>query len=147
MRTPAFTRRRFEFATEPAIEIARGSFPDLALAFIELPMSAFDPIEVAGRGAYPLLFEIAFINPYSGKILATRGITSRTAVAFVTESMRPLHTGDFAGLWLKFLYFFCGLLLTTISFSGMMVWAKRSVRASGELLSATRQASLPQAAE
>jgi len=131
-----------------AIEIARGNFPDLAPAYIEMPISAYDPIEIAGRGAYPLLFELAYINPYSGKVLAARGIQHRTAVAFVTESMRPLHTGDFAGLWLKFLYFFCGLLLTTISLSGMMVWAKRSVQASRELLPRRRRhAPLPQAAE
>ena len=82
-------------------------------------------------------------------MLAARGVKSRTAVAFVTESMRPLHTGDFAGLWLKFLYFFCGLLLTTISLSGMMVWAKRSVQMSGEYLLERRRNinPSPQAAE
>ncbi|MGC4026622.1 MAG: PepSY-associated TM helix domain-containing protein [Mesorhizobium sp.] len=131
-----------------AIEIARGNFPDLEPAYIEMPLSAYDPIEIAGRGAYPLLFELAYINPYSGKVMAARGIQHRTAVAFVTESMRPLHTGDFAGLWLKFLYFFCGLLLTTLSLSGMMIWAKRSVQATSELFSRKqRLAPLPQAAE
>ena len=44
--------------------------------------------------------------------------------------MRPLHTGDFAGLWLKLVYFFFGLLLSTLVFSGMMVWTKRSVQAT-----------------
>lgn len=123
-----------------AIEIARGNFPNLKPAYIELPMGAFDPIEIAGRSAYPLLFEIAYISPYNGKVLAARGISHRSKVAFVTESMRPLHTGDFAGLWLKFLYFFCGALLTTISLSGMLVWTKRSVQASGEVLRQVRRA-------
>jgi uncharacterized iron-regulated membrane protein len=122
-----------------AIEIARGSFPGLAPAYIELPTTAYDPIEIAGRSAYPLVFEIAYINPYSGKVMATRGIGQRTAVALVTESMRPLHTGDFAGLWLKLVYFFFGLLLTTISLSGMMVWTRRSVQASSRYLQERRR--------
>ena len=60
-------------------------------------------------------------------------------MALVTESMRPLHTGDFAGLWLKLVYFFFGLLLTTMSFSGMMVWTRRSVHASAQLFQQRRR--------
>ena len=105
-------------SVDHAIEIARRSFPGLTPAYIELPTEAYHPIEVAGRSAYPLVFQTAYINPYSGKVIATHGIAHRSTVALVTESMRPLHTGDFAGLWLKFVYFFFGLLLTTISLSG-----------------------------
>jgi uncharacterized iron-regulated membrane protein len=122
-----------------AIEIARGSFPGLAPAYIELPTEAYHPIEIAGRSAYPLVFQTAYISPYSGKVVSTHGIANRSTVALVTESMRPLHTGDFAGLWLKFVYFFFGLLLTTISFSGMMVWTRRSVNASAQLFHQRRR--------
>lgn len=117
-----------------AIEIARDHFPGFTPAYVELPTEAYHPIEIAGRSAYPLVFEIAYINPYSGKVLATRSISNRSAYALTTESMRPLHTGDFAGLWLKFVYFGFGLLLTSLSFSGMMVWTKRSIRASSQFL-------------
>jgi uncharacterized iron-regulated membrane protein len=52
--------------------------------------------------------------------------------------MRPLHTGDFAGLWLKLVYLLFGLLLSTLVFSGMMVWTRRSVRATAQLISERR---------
>lgn len=115
---------------DQALEIARGNFPDLEPAYIVLPTTAYHPIEVTGRSSYPLVFESAYISPYSGKVLAARGIGHRTALQLVTESMRPLHTGDFAGIWLKLVYFFFGLLLTALTFSGMMVWTRRSVHAS-----------------
>jgi uncharacterized iron-regulated membrane protein len=124
---------------DQAIEVARQSFPNMTTAFVELPMSAYHPIEIFGRGAYPLVFEIAYISPYSGKVLAARGIGHRSTLALITESMRPLHTGDFAGLWLKLMYFIFGLLLSTLVFSGMMVWTKRSVRATAQLISDRRK--------
>lgn len=129
-------------SVDQAIEIARRSFPDLVPAFVELPMGAYDPIEIAGRSAYPLVFEIAYINPYSGRLMLAHGIGSRTAVALTTESMRPLHTGDFAGLWLKFVYFFFGLLLTTMSLSGMLVWIKRSAQKTSQFLTERRRFSV-----
>jgi len=126
---------------DQAIEIARQHFPGLAPAFIEMPLFAYDPIEVLGRSAYPLVFEIAYIDPYSGKVLAARGIGHRSKFALFYESMRPLHTGDFAGLWLKLVYFFFGLLLTMMTLSGMLVWAKRSAEVTGRVLRAYRQGS------
>lgn len=132
-------------SADEAVEIARKSFPGLTPAYIEVPTNAYHPIEVWGRSAYPLVFQTAYINPYSGKVIATHGIAQRSKVALVTESMRPLHTGDFAGLWLKFVYFFFGLLMTTLSLSGMMVWTKRSVQASREFIQQRRRPSIASA--
>lgn len=122
-----------------AIAIARENFPGLEPGFISLPANAYEPIEVAGRGAYPLLFQSAFINPYSGKVMATRSLSNRTATQLVTESMRPLHTGDFAGLWLKLVYLAFGLLLTTMSLSGMMIWTRRTFQATSDYVSQSQR--------
>ena len=126
-------------SVDQAIEAARRSFPNLTAAFIELPTDAYHPIEIYGRGAYPLVFQIAYVSPYSGKVLGVRGLADRPTLALVTESMRPLHTGDFAGLWLKLVYLFFGLLLSTLVLSGMMVWTKRSVRATAQVISERRR--------
>src|SRR3546814_3627256 len=45
------------------------------------------------------------IYPYNGEVAASRLLSDRTALEFVTESMRPLHTGDFGGLWIKLIWF------------------------------------------
>ena len=66
------------------------------------------------------------VNPYNGKVERTRRVSDRSALELVTNSMRPLHTGDFAGVWLKLIYLLFGLTLTTLVFSGMMVWTRRT---------------------
>jgi len=126
-----------------AAEIAHETFPDLQPSFVSLPGNAFSHYRVGGRGAYPLLFETLSINPYNGKVEHTRRVSDRSGLELFTESMRPLHTGDFAGLWLKLVYFFFGLLLTMMVFSGMMIWTKRTVK---ETAAAVRRARAPRAA-
>ena len=107
---------------------------------------AVSHIVVGGRGSYPLLFETANVNPYTGKVEWTRRVSDRSALELVTESMRPLHTGDFAGLWLKLVYFVFGLLLTMMVFSGMMIWLKRTAQATAKLARDIRaERSLPAA--
>jgi acyl-CoA synthetase (AMP-forming)/AMP-acid ligase II len=111
---------------EQAAEAVREQLPDLEPSFVQLPSSAYRHISVGGRGNYPLIFETVDVNPYNGKVERTRRVSDRSALELVTGSMRPLHTGDFAGVWLKLVYFVFGLLLTTLVFSGMMVWTKRT---------------------
>jgi uncharacterized iron-regulated membrane protein len=111
---------------EQAADAVREQLPDLQPSFVQLPSSAYSHISVGGRGSYPLLFETVKVNPYNGKVEHTRLVSDRSVFELVTGSMRPLHTGDFAGLWLKLVYLVFGLLLTTLVFSGMMVWTKRT---------------------
>jgi uncharacterized iron-regulated membrane protein len=111
---------------EQAVEAVRVELPDLEPSFVQLPSNAYRHVSVGGRGTYPLLFETVKVNPYNGKVDQMRLVSDRSPLEIVTESMRPLHTGDFAGLWLKLVYLVFGLLLTTLVFSGMMVWTKRT---------------------
>lgn len=118
---------------DDAIRIAAERLPGLVPAYVTFPTIAADPIEVAGRShAFPLILEAAYISPYDGKVLSTRSLGRRSISALFTESMRPLHTGDFAGLPLKLIYFGFGLLLTTMVFSGMLVWTRRCAGATAK---------------
>jgi uncharacterized iron-regulated membrane protein len=58
----------------------------------------------------------------------------RSALEFVTESMRPLHTGDFGGLPIKLIWFFFGLVLTMMVLSGLLIWTKRTAQATAAAL-------------
>lgn len=124
---------------EQAAQRARDVMPELQPLSVRLPGNAYDHIVVQGRGDYPLLFERLHINPYNGAVESVRRVSDRSALELVTESMRPLHTGDFAGLWLKLVYFFFGVLLTMMVFSGMLIWTKRTVQATASAFKRERR--------
>jgi uncharacterized iron-regulated membrane protein len=113
-----------------AIEIARQQIPGLETSFVSLPGNAYSHLEIGGRGWYPLMFQTATINPYNGEVAASRLLSDRTALEFVTESMRPLHTGDFGGLWIKLIWFFFGLIMSMMVLSGLLIWTKRTALAT-----------------
>lgn len=113
-----------------AIDIARQTIPGLEVSFISLPGNAYSHMSVGGRGWYPLMFQSATLNPYNGDLAASRMLSDRTSLEFVTESMRPLHTGDFGGLWIKLIWFFFGLLLSMMVLSGLLIWTKRTALAT-----------------
>lgn len=119
-----------QISLDQAIVVAKQSLPNLNPSFISLPGNAYSPILIYGRGWYPLMGESALINPYNGAVEKTRSLSDRSALEFVTESMRPLHTGDFGGLWVKLIWFFFGLILSFMMLSGMLIWTKRTVQAS-----------------
>lgn len=127
---------------EQAADAVREQLPDLEPTFVQLPSSAYRHISVGGRGSYPLIFETVSVNPYNGKVERTRRVSDRSALELVTGSMRPLHTGDFAGVWLKLVYFAFGLLLTMLVFSGMMVWTRRTAVETVKIVRERRQARL-----
>jgi uncharacterized iron-regulated membrane protein len=113
-----------------AIEIATQKISGLEASFVSLPGNAYSHLDVGGRGWYPLMFQTATINPYNGEIAASRLISDRSPLEFVTESMRPLHTGDFGGLWIKLIWAFFGLLLSMMVLSGLLIWTKRTALAT-----------------
>lgn len=113
-----------------AIAIASQKISGLEASFVSLPGNAYSHLDVGGRGWYPLMFQTATINPYNGEIAATRLISDRSTLEFVTESMRPLHTGDFGGLWIKLIWAFFGLLLSMMVLSGLLIWTKRTALAT-----------------
>jgi uncharacterized iron-regulated membrane protein len=113
-----------------AIAIASQKISGLEASFVSLPGNAYSHLDVGGRGWYPLMFQTATLNPYNGEIAATRLISDRSTLEFVTESMRPLHTGDFGGLWIKLIWAFFGLLLSMMVLSGLLIWTKRTALAT-----------------
>ncbi|MFI8744298.1 PepSY-associated TM helix domain-containing protein [Pseudomonas sp. NPDC077186] len=117
-----------------AVSIAQGAVPSLEASSIDLPIYAYGHITVSGRGWYPLMFQSVTVNPYNGEIDATRLLDDRSALEFVTESMRPLHVGDFGGLWVKLIWCFFGLLLSMMVLSGLLIWSKRTVQATAAVV-------------
>ncbi|MBW7900093.1 MAG: PepSY domain-containing protein [Rhodocyclaceae bacterium] len=122
-----------------AAELMRAHFPDVEPSSLNFGGHAFSTITVRGQGAgWPLLSEFAQVNPYTAKVEHVRRIADRSGLELFTGSMRPLHTGDFAGLWLKLVYFVFGVLLTAMVGSGLLIWLKRTVKATAAALKGNR---------
>src|SRR5471032_1418454 len=117
-------------ALDEAIEIATQRIPGLDATFVFLPLNAYSHLQIGGRGWYPLMFQTAQLNPYSGEIAVSHLLSDRSTLEFVTESMRPLHTGDFGGLWIKLIWEFFGLVLSMMVLSGLLIWTKRTALAT-----------------
>ena len=117
-------------ALDEAIKIAGERIPGLDATFVFLPLNAYSHLQIGGRGWYPLMFQTAQLNPYDGEIAVSHQLSDRTALEFVTESMRPLHTGDFGGLWIKLIWAFFGLVLSMMVLSGLLIWTKRTALAT-----------------
>ena len=123
-----------QISLDQAVKIAAENIPGLEASFVSLPSNAYGHIEVGGPGWYPLLFQTADINPYNGAVEGSRMIADRSGLELVTESMRPLHTGDFGGLWVKLIWFFFGLVLSMMVLSGLLIWTKRTALATANAL-------------
>ena len=117
-------------ALDDAIKIASQRIPGLEASFLVLPFNAYSHLQIGGRGWYPLMFQTAQLNPYDGEIAVTNLLSDRTALEFVTESMRPLHTGDFGGIWIKLIWTFFALILSMMVLSGLLIWTKRTALAT-----------------
>ncbi|QXH33942.1 PepSY-associated TM helix domain-containing protein [Pseudomonas muyukensis] len=119
---------------DEAARIATQAIEGLDISFVSLPLTAYSHISMGGRGWYPLMFQTAEVNPYTRKVDSQFLLGDRSALEFVTESMRPLHTGDFGGLPIKLIWFFFGLVLTLMVLSGLLIWTKRTAQATAAAL-------------
>lgn len=128
---------------DQAIQIATQKIPGLEASFVSRPSNAYSHLVIGGRGWYPLMFQTASIHPYNGEIAASRLLSDRTGLEFVTESMRPLHTGDFGGLWIKLIWFFFGLVLSMMVLSGLLIWTKRTALATANALKRSAKTARP----
>lgn len=128
---------------DEAARIAQQAIPGLEISFITLPGTAYSHISLGGRGWYPLMFQTAEVNPYTRNVDSQFLLGDRSALEFVTESMRPLHTGDFGGLAIKLVWAFFGLILTLMVFSGLLIWTKRTAQATAAALKRSEREARP----
>jgi uncharacterized iron-regulated membrane protein len=115
---------------DQAIRLMADKVPGFDVNYVNLPGNAYSHLSVMGRGWYPLMYQTANINPYSGTVDTLHLLSDRSTLEFVTESMRPLHTGDFGGIWIKLIWCFFGLVLSMMVLSGLLIWSKRTALAT-----------------
>jgi len=53
-----------------------------------------------------------------------------TTLQTLSHIANPLHYGTIGGIWTKIIWFLFGVLLTSMSITGFMMWGGRTIRAA-----------------
>lgn len=126
-----------------AVEIARSAMPDLVVRTVSIPHSPRQPYVVAGQAAAWLVRDRAnhvAVHPVSGAVLEIRRAEEMQLAERWAHTADPLHFGNFAGLGVKLVWVVFGMAMSAMVASGMVLWAKRSVKATRALYDGIRAA-------
>ena len=121
---------------DQALAAVQAGRPGTVPLFLSPPEHALGTIEIYSRDAFPLLMEKAWVNPYSGAVLARRNVGNAGALEIISALNASLHYGNFAGLAVKLVWMAFGLLLTALVLSGTVVWTLRTARATRAVVAA-----------
>lgn len=116
---------------------ARTVFPDLEVTSILLPDDAGEPATVMGRRGFMLLRDSAnrvYLDPRTGDVVGAYGQEDLSPLQFAQVLLVPLHFGDFAGLGVRLVWFLFGCVLSTLVYSGLITWSKRTASATQSAL-------------
>lgn len=82
---------------------------------------------------------VMYVNPFTGEIISKKPASEMSVVERVDLSMYSLHFGTWGrsgweDLAVKILYFFFGLAMTFLAVSGMIIYYKRTAKATKKIL-------------
>lgn len=115
---------------DQAVRTAQAALPGFTVTRIILPGNAFEPLTLHGDGRVPLLSDTVTVNPFSGTVVTVQLGGDQPPLLLAARIFRPLHVGNFAGLWVKLVWFVFGAMLSAMVLSGMVIWSKRTFRAA-----------------
>ncbi|MEM8497185.1 MAG: PepSY-associated TM helix domain-containing protein [Pseudomonadota bacterium] len=107
---------------------AQRAYPELKVKQVFMPGSAQGAAIVTGRNRDILIRDRAnrvFLNPVNGDVIEVQRASDLAWTAYLNELADPLHFGYFAGLTTKLLWFVFGMILTSLSFTGVWLTWKR----------------------
>jgi uncharacterized iron-regulated membrane protein len=117
-------------SVDAAIAEARTAYPDFEITYLRFPVNDEGRIQLLGR----LTSDPSYYGKFYSKIQADYKTGALGEPYFVRDqtlldrfltSLHPIHFGDFAGLFVKLLYAFFGLMPGILSISGALIWFYR----------------------
>lgn len=116
-----------------ALATAKAQHPGMEPALIRFPEYSRGHYDIAGAGSgifYDQYAYRAYINPWTGAVEQSRQPATMGGLQTIMHIADPLHYGTLGGLWTKFLWFVFGVILTSMSITGFMIWLKRTATAA-----------------
>jgi uncharacterized iron-regulated membrane protein len=129
---------KLELPTAPislldALAITKQKFPDFKSTYI-LPAEHYrDTYKLYGEGDFIFYDQYAYgvtVNPWTGNIESVREPEKMNTLQTLSPIANPLHYGTIGGIWTKIIWFLFGVLLTSMSITGFMMWGGRTIRAA-----------------
>ena len=114
---------------ERALVAANEALPEMRPRWISFPehnRAHFSIAGTSGNFLYDQYSMRAFVNPWTGAVDVTRTPDDMNALQTISHIADPLHYGTLGGLWTKLIWFVFGLLLSTMSITGFVIWRKRT---------------------
>lgn len=116
-----------------AYNTALQTLPALQPAWIALPEHNRDYFSIAGAGDNFLFDQYAYrvqVSPWTGEVVSVQTPATMTGLQTLAHIADPLHYGTIGGIWTKLLWFVFGLILTSMSITGFLIWSKRTFKAA-----------------
>lgn len=120
-----------------AVEAAEAVLPGFRLHQISLPDSAYSHVTLWGSQGFSFFGDHGsqvFVDPYTGAVGSTRTPADMNALQVSARLLPSLHFGAFGGLVTKIIWFVFGLGLSAMVLSGIVIWTKRTAKATTETL-------------
>jgi len=115
-----------------ALALAKQRFPDFEDTYIMMPEHNRDTYKLYGKGDFIFHDEYSYgvtVNPWTSEINSERTPDDMTTLQTLSHITNPLHYGNIGGLWTKAIWFLFGVLLTSMSITGFLMWGSRTVKA------------------
>jgi uncharacterized iron-regulated membrane protein len=112
-----------------ALAAADAALPEMRPRWISFPehnRAHFSIAGTTGNFLYDQYSMRAFVNPWTGTVDATRKPDGMDALQTIAHIADPLHYGTLGGIWTKLIWFVFGLLLSTMSVTGFVIWRRRT---------------------
>lgn len=113
-----------------AVGIAETTLPGLAVTEVMLPPDARMPVALRGELTAPLVRTVAnsvYLDPASLALRGAHRAEEISAGLRLSEALRVIHYGSFAGLPGKIVWGVFGLVLSVLTALGAMIYAERLV--------------------
>lgn len=125
--------RTLEFADAGTlIEAAAAAYPALDPVSIAYPLSFGSAVKVQGRGPDWLVRDRAnavYMDPVDGRVIEVQKSAQSPWLRYLNDLADPLHFGNFGGLVTKLIWFLFGLIMTSLSFTGVwLTWKRLNTR-------------------
>lgn len=113
---------------ERAVAIAEKEIPGMVVGNVLPPQNKTDDFYLVGNSNVPLVRQRAnrvYLNPYTYEVIGSQKANEITTKMWLNDIADPFHFGYWGGLITKIIWFFMGLGITSLVFSGIWITAKR----------------------